>query len=64
MALDVLLNIFANSPPAILIALGFVMLFFGSTTNNAELMNAGWAFFGVGVLLQIAWLLVMVKRSG
>ena len=62
MALDVLLNIFANSPPAILMALGFVMLFVGSTTNNGELSNAGWTFFGVGVLLQVGWLVVIGKR--
>lgn len=62
MALDVLINIFANSPPAILIALGFVLLFFGSTTNNTELTNAGWTFVAVGVLLQIGWLIVIMRR--
>ena len=62
MALDVLLNIFANSPPAILMALGFVLLFFGSTTSNGELTNAGWTFFGVGVMLQVGWLVVIAKR--
>lgn len=62
MSLDVLVKIFANSPPAILIALGFVLLFFGSTTNNGELTNAGWAFVALGVLLQIGWLLVIMRR--
>lgn len=62
MALDVLLEIFANSPPAILIALGFVLLLFGFTANNADMTNAGWAFFAFGVILQIAWLFVKAKQ--
>jgi hypothetical protein len=63
LVLDVLINIFANSPPAILIALGFVLIFFGSTTSNGELTNGGWTFVAVGVLLQIGWLLFAMKRS-
>lgn len=62
MALNMLMEIFANSPPAILIALGFVLLFFGSTTSSGDLTNAGWMFFVFGVLLQIGWLLAMAKR--
>jgi len=62
MAVNVLLDIFANSPPAILIALGFFMIFFGSTTNNGELTNAGWTFFVVGALLQVGWLLVIANK--
>jgi len=61
-SLDILLKIFANSPPAILIALGFVMVFFGSTTNNGDLINSGWTFFSTGVLLQVGWLLVLVIK--
>jgi hypothetical protein len=62
MSLDILLEIFANSPPSILIALGFVLLFFGLTTNDSEMTNAGWAFFAFGIVLQTAWLLVRVRR--
>jgi hypothetical protein len=62
MAMDVLLKIFANSPPAILMALGFLLLFFGFATNNADMINAGWTFVGLGVALQIIWLLVMARR--
>lgn len=62
MALNILLEIFANSPPAILIALGFVLLFFGFTTDNSEMTNARWAFFAFGVTLQIMWLFMKSRR--
>ena len=62
MALDILLNIFANSPPAILISLAFALLFVGSTTGNTELVNTGWTFFGFGILLQMGWFLILLKR--
>jgi len=63
MALDVLVDIFANSPPAICIALGFVLLFFGYAASNGGMVNAGWAFVVLGALLQVGWLFVMTKRS-
>jgi hypothetical protein len=61
-ALDVLLEVFANSPPAILIALGFVLLFFGYSANTVNMINAGWIFVGLGVILQVAWLIIMANR--
>jgi hypothetical protein len=61
MAMDVLLEIFANSPPSILIALGFVLILLGSASNNSGLTNAGWTFFVCGVVLQVAWLLVKAR---
>jgi hypothetical protein len=62
MALDILLEIFANSPPAILFALGFVLLFFGFATNNSGMANAGWAFVALGIILQAIWLLAKFRR--
>jgi len=61
-ALDVLLEVFANSPPAILIALGFVLLFFGYSANIVNMINAGWIFVVLGVILQVAWLIIMANR--
>ena len=62
MALGLLLEIFANSPPAILVALGFVLLFFGFTTNNGNMVNAGWTFVAFGIILQVIWLLAKFRR--
>jgi hypothetical protein len=62
MTLDILLEVFANSPPAILITLGFVLLFFGFSTNNGGMVNAGWAFVAFGIILQIIWLLAKFRR--
>ena len=62
MALDVLLEVFANSPPAILMALGFVLLFFGYSATITNMINAGWIFVGLGVILQIIWLVGAGKQ--
>lgn len=62
MALDVLLEVFANSPPAILIALGFVLLFLGYSANIANMINGGWIFVGLGMFLQIVWLVIMANK--
>lgn len=62
MSSNVLIEIFAESPPAILIALSFVLLFIGFTTNFVSIINVGWIFLALGVVLQVLWLLVMAKR--
>jgi len=62
-ALDVLVDVFANSPPAICLALGFVLLFFGYAANNSGMVNAGWGFVVIGGLLQVGWLFLMSKRN-
>ena len=62
MALDVLVKVFANSPPAILIALGFVLLFLGYSANIANMINAGWIFVALGIILQVVWLAIMANR--
>jgi hypothetical protein len=54
--IEVLMKIIANSPPAILIVLSFLLLFFGYTANIGDMINAGWVFFGFGVFLQGLWL--------
>jgi hypothetical protein len=59
---DILLEVFANSPPAILITLGFVLILFGMSTNNEKMTNAGWVFFGMGITLQILWLLIKARH--
>jgi Zn-dependent membrane protease YugP len=53
---DVLVEVFASNPPSILIALAFVLLFFGFTIQVADMINAGWIFLVIGVLLQVLWL--------
>jgi len=60
--MDVLMKIIANSPPAILIALSFVLLFFGYGANNGGLIGAGWIFFVLGIILQALWLFKMGRR--
>ena len=60
---DVLIKVFASSPPSILIALAFVLLFFGSTANVSAMINAGWIFLALGVLLQMLWLFLS-ERNG
>ncbi len=62
MTLNILLEIFAKSPPAILIALSFVLLFFGFTANFTDMINAGWVFLALGVILQVAWLAVIANK--
>jgi hypothetical protein len=62
MTLDILMEIFANSPPAILIALGFVLLFFGFVADNGGMVDAGWAFVAFGIILQAIWLLAKFRR--
>jgi hypothetical protein len=62
MALDILVDIFANSPPSVCIALGFVLTFFGYTANNNGMINAGWGFVGIGAVLQVGWLFMKSRR--
>jgi hypothetical protein len=61
MALDILVDIIANSPPSVCIASGFVLDFFGYATNNSGMINAGWGLVIIGVLLQVGWL--FLKRN-
>ena len=63
MALDVIVEVFARSPPAILIALSFVLLFIGFTANVAEMVTAGWVFLILGLILQVLWLLFSAVSS-
>jgi hypothetical protein len=58
MGFDILVDIFANSPPSVCIALGFVMAFFGYNVNNNAMIYGGWGFVGIGALLQVGWLLM------
>jgi hypothetical protein len=55
---EVIIEIFANNPPSILFALGFVLLLIGYLGNYAELVGAGWVFVILGVVLQILWLIL------
>ncbi|MEM3697786.1 MAG: hypothetical protein QXQ94_09870 [Candidatus Bathyarchaeia archaeon] len=61
--LDVLVDVIARSPPAICLALGFVLLFFGSLLGNNGMVNAGWGLVAIGVLLQFGWLLVYIYKE-
>jgi len=57
MDIDVLIEIFAANPPSILFALGFILIFFGYTTGNSDMISAGWIFVIIGVILQIIWII-------
>jgi len=61
--IEVILEIFANNPPSIAIALGGVMLLFGYPLQIQGLIVAGWIFFLAGVLLQILWLYLQSQSS-
>lgn len=58
---QVIIEIIANNPPSIAMTIGGLMIFTGSVASGSELVTAGWAFFIVGVILQILWL--YFKRS-
>jgi apolipoprotein N-acyltransferase len=53
---EAIIEIFANNPPSIAIALGFLLLLFGYIMDENGLVVAGWAFFLGGFALQILWL--------
>lgn len=53
---EIIIEIFANNPPSILFALGFVLLLLGYTANNGNFASAGWVFVVLGVVLQVLWL--------
>jgi hypothetical protein len=53
---QVIIEIIANNPPSIAIAMGGLMIFTGSVAPVNGLVTAGWIFFIVGVILQILWL--------
>jgi hypothetical protein len=54
--IEAIIKIFANNPPSIAIALGGLMLLIGYPSQNQGLIIAGWAFFIIGVILQVLWL--------
>ena len=55
---EVVIKIFASNPPSILFALGFVLILWGFATDNSGMVNAGWGFVGIGVILQVLWLVL------
>lgn len=54
--IEAVIEIFADNPPSIAIALGGLMLLVGYTIKESGLVVAGWAFFFGGFILQILWL--------
>ncbi|MGD0028277.1 MAG: hypothetical protein ABSC91_04975 [Candidatus Bathyarchaeia archaeon] len=53
---EVLIEVIAKNPPSILFVLAFILLGWGYTTNDGNIVSAGWIFFVAGVVLQILWL--------
>lgn len=61
LSLQVLINIIANSPPAILIVLGVLVAAYGMINGNQGLIDLGYTCLGWGILFQFLWWL---WRSG
>jgi hypothetical protein len=55
---EVIIEIIASNPPSILFALGFVLLLAGYVSDNASIVDAGWIFVVIGVVLQVLWLIL------
>jgi hypothetical protein len=55
---EVIIEVIASNPPSILFALGFILLLFGYLANNAGMIDAGWIFVVIGVILQVLWLVM------
>ncbi|MEA2089194.1 MAG: hypothetical protein U9O89_00315 [Thermoproteota archaeon] len=51
-----MIKVLAKNPPAILFVLGFLLLVFGYTSDIGDMVSTSWAFIGLGVLLQVLWL--------
>lgn len=58
---DVIIEVFASNPPSILFALGFVLLLLGFSTGDQGIVDAGWIFVGIGVVLQTLWLILKYR---
>ena len=56
------IRVFANTVPAICLVLGFILIFYGYTTGNETMVNSGWTFVIIGVILQILWL-ILIRRK-
>jgi len=46
------------SPPGIALVAAFALIYVGISTSHSEMVMAGWVFLGVGVFLQLAYLLL------
>lgn len=55
-------KIIAYTVPAVCIVLGFTMLITGYSGGPPSLVMPGWIFFATGVILQILWLFMRIKR--
>jgi hypothetical protein len=60
---EVIIKIFADNPPSILFALGFVLLLLGYLANNTGMIDAGWIFVILGFILQVLWLMRPLMRQ-
>lgn len=60
--MSVNIRVIAYTVPAIAMVLGFILLFTGFSTENGEMIRAGWMLIVMGFLLQIFWLLTKIRR--
>lgn len=56
--MSVIIRVLAETPPAIMIVLGFLLIVAGSTTNNAALSSYGIWFVIGGFILQVLWIVL------
>lgn len=59
--MSVAIRVFASVPSAIMMVLGFLLIFMGSGSNNSYLISVGISFVVGGILLQV---LLILMRSG
>ncbi len=55
-------RVFAYGFPSLALVLGFLLLFTGFSQNNQAIVQAGWGFVAVGVILQIFYLISRTVR--
>ena len=55
--MDILFNIKAQTVPAILVVLGFVLMYYGRSMGDAWLAESGWLMVIFGVIVEIFYVL-------
>ena len=57
----VIVNIAAKNPPMALCALGALGVLLGSISNSTGLIVNSWSLVGIGVLLQVLYLILRFR---